>query len=188
MEQKVPKTRSGSLRNAAKREKVSHTTMARAAKFARAINAIGVAAGEGAKQNILNRHPHIRRREVQKLAEIATALPTAARNIVVKIQAENRPQEIKRIIGEAYGHLFPDEATLAEENLKFMTLFSCIKTIALAGSTPEKMVTPEEMVELAAKYHCVPLVALVEQAQLWLQEVAALAATKAALAEDNWLF
>ena len=60
---------------------VGQRTVKNDAKFTRAVDAIGVAAGESAKQNILNGNSGMGREEVQKLAEIATAQPEAAKNV-----------------------------------------------------------------------------------------------------------
>ncbi len=59
----------------AKQHHVSQQTVANAAKFTRAIDAIADAAGNGARKAILSRDVKMTRQDVQKLGEIAKAQP-----------------------------------------------------------------------------------------------------------------
>lgn len=89
----------------ASQHKVDPATIMRDAKYARAVDAITHVAGDEARRAILDRDANIGRQEVQKLAEIAEAQPQAAKNVLVEIQAAQKPEQAKFIIHQAFKQL-----------------------------------------------------------------------------------
>lgn len=84
----------------AEQHHVSRQTVERDGQFAKAVDAIAKAAGNGAKDAILSGDMKITRQEVQKLSEVAQAQPQTAKNVLAQIAAE-KPKEAKRIVQEA---------------------------------------------------------------------------------------
>jgi hypothetical protein len=97
MEQKVPKHRKGSLRESAKKHRVSHATLRRSVQFFHAVNTIA-ASVEEQPEALLTGEIKIGRQEWQALAEIAEAQPDAAKKVLAQIRTARTMKVANRIV------------------------------------------------------------------------------------------
>lgn len=86
----------------ATQHKVSKPTIERDAQYARAVNAVDKAAGNGAKTTLLSRDTKVSKQDAVRLGAIAESSPQAVKNVLEQIEETKNPKAVSGIIKDAH--------------------------------------------------------------------------------------